>query len=334
MGLTFEQLQQRPELVDTLLSYHILPRIKTDQQTIARRVSTNPLEPTLARTVNPGYKIRLYQVAAAGKGNSSSSSSRSKTLYVRDAQDNTAVVAFPGLDAGKSIIYIINRVLLNGDVFTSPVAAMTYYRRFSSLLKLLSSTGLWSQLSTPFFNNTIFAPRNSVLKAAESSIKELGEEGLIDVLKYHVVQGYRPIPRGFVAGQVYATLLKGSGLSVKYNETVVEEPARKGRRVKLVTAVVVPEPGSPSPPAAVTLHNVFAGQAIINGIAGLTVRLDLKGGHRHHMRHLKWDMHQDFISRDRPDAGSRGADRASYGRRITGELAVVMRRLSGAFIAQ
>lgn len=105
-----------------------------------------------------------------------------------------------------------------GDVFTSPAAAMTYYKRFSKISKLLASTGLWPQLSTPFFNNTIFAPRNSVLQAAESRLKGLGEEGLTNALKYHVVPGDRSIPRGFVAGQVYATLLTGSGLSIKYNE--------------------------------------------------------------------------------------------------------------------
>jgi hypothetical protein len=124
MGLTVEQLQQRPELVDTLLSYHILPKIKADQQIIAKRVSVSPQEPTLARTVNPGYKIRLFQLAAAGSPrissssskNSSSSSSSSKTLYVRDVQNNTAVVKLPGLDAGKSVIYVIDRVLLNGGL--------------------------------------------------------------------------------------------------------------------------------------------------------------------------------------------------------------------------
>lgn len=60
------------------------------------------------------------------------------------------------------------------------------------------------------------------------------------------------------------------------------------------------------------------------GKPGLTVRLDLKKGHRHHMRHLRWDMREDFMSRDRPDAGSRGPDRGLYGRRITGKLAAVM----------
>lgn len=107
MGLSVAQLQQRPELVDTLVGYHMLPLVKPG--VIRARVSTNPARPTRARTVNPGYTLRLWQQDLPG-------SNGSRVIRVQDAQGNTATVQQPGIAAGsgRAMVYRIDRVLLNG----------------------------------------------------------------------------------------------------------------------------------------------------------------------------------------------------------------------------
>lgn len=96
MNLTYGQLQARPALVDSLLSYHIVPRV---QLSGAQLKAGAP--PRVARSVNPAYVLRFGRAASGA-------------ISVTDVQNRTAAVVGPARSAGKHTAYSIDRVLLNG----------------------------------------------------------------------------------------------------------------------------------------------------------------------------------------------------------------------------
>lgn len=106
---------------------------------------------------------------------------------------------------------------VTGDVFTSPAAALSYYKRFSRLLALLNDAGMAAALPEGGgFNATLLAPRNAVLQAAAPQLARLPAGGIADVLRLHVIRGYHAVPTGLAPHTPYATLLKGYTVSFDY----------------------------------------------------------------------------------------------------------------------
>lgn len=88
MGLTQEQVEQRPELVDTLVSYHIIPLVQANMTLAELNLSDDPDLPTLARSAKPGYTLHFW-VQRRGKNETD-----------RPAAAAAAVAAAAGDDGG------------------------------------------------------------------------------------------------------------------------------------------------------------------------------------------------------------------------------------------
>jgi hypothetical protein len=241
MGLTEQQAKQRPELLDELVGYHILPLVRPGASLTALKLSSSSAQPTTARSVKPGYTLAFWaenngpDSGSSKAPRSSGSSNSTATVYVRDVQGNTARVSEPGVVAGNVTLFKVDRVLLNGerrlqaqsslagaeahdaclphsvlpsathtgDVFTSPARFFAHYPRFSLFALTAAATGLSKAWNTSGFSDTLLVPRNALLQGAINSraaaLADEGPEAVTDLTRYHVVQGYRPIPAGVTA---------------------------------------------------------------------------------------------------------------------------------------
>ncbi|KAF8056258.1 hypothetical protein HT031_006446 [Scenedesmus sp. PABB004] len=247
MSLSVDELARTPALVDTLLSYSLLPGAALTGSKLA---AGGP--PRLARSANPAFSVELFRAPGGG-------------LAATDVQGNVAALS-GGWDAADRVrVYGASRVLLNGDVFTSPAAFLTFYPRFSALAALTKRVGLWPTLQRSDLDRTLFAPSNAALRADGGAAAAAEAGGLSALLRYHVVQGSRRVPYGFKAGVAVPTLLAGNTLSLRYGTKRVAVAGTNGSLV-LTTADVVPEAGSPGKPARIVMANVFAGRATIHGI--------------------------------------------------------------------
>lgn len=114
MGLTAEQVRKRPELLDTLVSYHLLPLVRSGESMTQHNISRDPGRPTIARSVIPGFTLRFWQTDAPTAASDKSRTATSR-VFVQDVQGNNASVSGPGIVAGNTTVFCVDRVLLNGE---------------------------------------------------------------------------------------------------------------------------------------------------------------------------------------------------------------------------
>ncbi|WIA08914.1 hypothetical protein OEZ85_008332 [Tetradesmus obliquus] len=246
MGLSLEELRARPGLVDTLLSYHVIPGRKLTGAGLVAGGPPRTAKPLSAMS-NPQDVLRFQRLANG-------------TITVTDVQNNTAHVAGQPLMLPRANVFPVDRVLLNGDVFTNVTTLLQFHPEFSSLAALMpKAPGLAGSFRDNTFNHTLLAPTNDALAAA-SALVPSDEQGLTQVLQYHVIAQPGTLPDNFTQGAPLSTLLPGHNVVIRYRRVTVPARFNSSRNTSSTTATVEPEAGSPDAAANVTSTNLFSGK--------------------------------------------------------------------------
>eukprot|EP00877_Chromochloris_zofingiensis_P008425 jgi/Chrzof1/3836/Cz13g10170.t1 len=237
LGLTAPQLAGYPALLKAIARYHIILGAKLSSAKQLKVGRSNGI------TADPMWNLTIIKAANG-------------SVTVKDVQGNVGRVTKADIDAGKSVIHIVDAVLLSGDVFINAHDAMSFFPVLSTVKGLVAKASLKQMSLKPNMNETRFAPINSAFKGAPT----LDNATLTNVLKYHLVPGTRTIPLDWVFGKSVETLYKGHTLSVKF-EIVNKKPTMAVYRQynAMDYAYVVPEAGSKSKQAQVIKPNIFAG---------------------------------------------------------------------------
>jgi uncharacterized surface protein with fasciclin (FAS1) repeats len=229
-------------LLDAILGHHLVPEA----------YPADRLKQFAPFTIAPftGGNLRLGRAGAAGQ------------LTVEGAQ-NKAAITLDGIDAGRSVVYKIDAVVLPDSVFPTIIAALDFYASTSVLQNLVKATPALSKLAAdPKTAATVFAPRNDAFQALGPEFVDLvfaQNATRAEGLGYHIVPGpARLVPVGFKNGDVLKTLLKGQDLRVEVK--AIEDPPSN---TKVGRLVVVPTGG---PAATAQRINIFAGQSVIHGV--------------------------------------------------------------------
>ena len=98
MGVTLAELAARPDLADKLAAYHVMPRVRAASGALRGGKG----EGSYGVSGDPHYLLR-FEVDPKGG-----------SLLVRDPQGYTARVVTADIDAGRSVVHAIDRVLLSG----------------------------------------------------------------------------------------------------------------------------------------------------------------------------------------------------------------------------
>lgn len=230
-------------IMDQLLAYHMLPapytaaRLKQYAPFTAKPFGGGP-DPTL-RFRSDGGKLTVV------------------------GQQNQASVVAAGLDAGRSVVHVIDAVLLPETVFPTIMAALEHYGAASILHNLIDMTPSLKKLAEdPKTKVTLFAPRNQAFLDVSPTFVELAEQtsdkARAEGLSYHISPGARFVPAGFKDGESLPTMLKGQDLKVSIK--LVEDAEKKSKQGHVV---LTPTGG---PPAEIGVINIAAGQSVIQGI--------------------------------------------------------------------
>jgi len=244
MGLTVDDLKNRPTLAKSLVSQHTLLRSNVREQEIFAKGESRKAA-TMAAL--PGKEDIEFKRSAAGK------------YTVTDPQGFTANVGKPIHPDDNKTILPIDRVLLGSDYYTSFDAACKHRKdRISSFCDAVKATGLTSALSPKGgLDATVFVPNNAAFAKVQG---KPSTEALTKILKYHVVPGARELPKQWKNGASFPTLLQGKDLKLNYARI-----SAAGTKAKYdwAEARVVPADGQEVP---VLKANVHVGKAIVNGI--------------------------------------------------------------------
>jgi uncharacterized surface protein with fasciclin (FAS1) repeats len=236
------QAHANEALLDALIGYHLLPVSYTSE----RLAKFAPF------TVRPftGGRLRF------AKGGSDQ-------IIVMGGHNNATVVQ-KGIDAGRSVVHVVDAVLLPDSVFYTIQEAVEYSSRLSTLSNLLDATpSLLKVAQNPRSNYTFFATENEAFLAmglgfvdraeAENEVRAKG-------LSYGFVPGARTVPAGFKDGEVLPTLLTGDTITVKLGSV-------KGADGKLEGRVYLKPSGGPQ--VTVDVINVFAGRSVVHTVSGI-----------------------------------------------------------------
>jgi len=246
MGLTKEEALQRPFLLRAMFSYHGIPEHKLTSKQIqgSMKVPTASLEPVVLLKSSQG------------------------AITITDVQGNTANVVQPDLPAGAAVVHGIDRVLLNGRVFTDFPSALKIHKEWSTFLSAADKAGLAHTLTHPSAALTVFLPSHKAFSSkhrlVDGSAKALGS-----LLRYHAVAGAKELPGGFKQLVGQDTLLPGHHITMKM-ETFLLTSAASGSRERFIKSIMmVPEQGSAGRAVQVVLPNIFIGKSVVHGIDAL-----------------------------------------------------------------
>jgi uncharacterized surface protein with fasciclin (FAS1) repeats len=189
LGLTAEQLLADTELLNSVLTYHVLAgEVKA---AAAISVAQSPVSQSLVPTVN-GEKVALSISEESGKD----------VLYV-----NTSRVTGPDVDATNGVIHIIDKVLLpppsdlsdTGATIGAIVTALAEAgegAEFTTLLAALKTDGASELLAAALNENatlTVFAPTDAAFEALLTDLgisagDLLNDSNLPFILKQHILE--------------------------------------------------------------------------------------------------------------------------------------------------
>jgi len=237
LGVSAKDALSNEVLCDTLIRYHVLPY----KATAANITKPN----TKAQTLEP----RSFLTFNKGPGG----------VTVTDVQGNTAKVTKADFVVGDAVIHGVDKVLLSDKVFPSIAAAVEYHKtKHSALIKALKDAGLLGTLTDAKkpFKGTILAPTNDAFAALKATPKDLKS-----VLLYHVLPEVVVLPQGIDNKKTFATLYTGH--SVTFGKTLGTAKDQFGTLRNIAIIDVKSDAGTT---AKVVKHNVFAGQAVIQGI--------------------------------------------------------------------
>lgn len=193
LGLTAEQLLANTELLNTVLTYHVLATSVGEVKAAAAiSVAQSPVPENLVPTVN-GENVAL----------SISQESGEDVLYV-----NTSRVTGPDVDATNGVIHLIDKVLLpppsdlsdTGATIGAIVTALAEAgegAEFTTLLAALKTDGASELLAAALNENatlTVFAPTDDAFGDLLSELnltpeQLLADENLPTVLEQHIIVG-------------------------------------------------------------------------------------------------------------------------------------------------
>lgn len=193
LGLTAEQLLANTELLNAVLTYHVLATSVGEVKAAAAiSVAQSPVPQNLVPTVN-GENVAL----------SISQESGEDVLYV-----NTSRVTGPDVDATNGVIHLIDKVLLPppsdlsdtdatiGAIVTA-LAEAGEGAEFTTLLAALKTDGASELLAAALNENatlTVFAPTDDAFGDLLSELnltpeQLLADENLPTVLEQHIIVG-------------------------------------------------------------------------------------------------------------------------------------------------
>src|SRR5690606_9925585 len=193
LGLTAEELLANTELLNTVLTYHVLATSVGEVKAAAAiSVAQSPVPQNLVPTVN-GENVAL----------SISQESGEDVLYV-----NTSRVTGPDVDATNGVIHLIDKVLLPppsdlsdtdatiGSIVTA-LAETGEGAEFTTLLAALKTDGASELLAAALNENatlTVFAPTDDAFGDLLSELnltpeQLLADENLPTVLEQHIIVG-------------------------------------------------------------------------------------------------------------------------------------------------
>lgn len=193
LGLTAEKLLANTELLNTVLTYHVLATSVGEVKAAAAiSVAQSPVPQNLVPTVN-GENVAL----------SISQESGEDVLYV-----NTSRVTGPDVDATNGVIHLIDKVLLPppsdlsdtdatiGAIVTA-LAEAGEGAEFTTLLAALKTDGASELLAAALNENatlTVFAPTDDAFGDLLSELnltpeQLLADENLPTVLEQHIIVG-------------------------------------------------------------------------------------------------------------------------------------------------
>jgi len=193
LGLTAEELLANTELLNTVLTYHVLATSVGEVKAAAAiSVAQSPVPQNLVPTVN-GENVAL----------SISQESGEDVLYV-----NTSRVTGPDVDATNGVIHLIDKVLLPppsdlsdtdatiGAIVTA-LAEAGEGAEFTTLLAALKTDGASELLAAALNENatlTVFAPTDDAFGDLLSELnltpeQLLADENLPTVLEQHIIVG-------------------------------------------------------------------------------------------------------------------------------------------------
>ncbi|KAF8067370.1 hypothetical protein HT031_002418 [Scenedesmus sp. PABB004] len=260
MGLTMDDMRERPGLAAAVAANHVIPRVRaTSNRVRAARPPPSKADPIVGVTAEGHYVLKFYMDPAKPGG-----------VLIEDSQGNVGHVTRADMDAGASVVHGIDRVMLGGDVFLSIADLLRRHPDLESMRVLMAKAGLMEELKDRTV--TAFVPTDAAVEAARARLSALTPAELRDVLLYHVLPGERSLPADFTPGQPYGTLFKGHALSLKYEQLKANRtgaaPASGGVRVLVVpeTGEAVAVDGAPSGGGFVSLANLYAKRATIHGI--------------------------------------------------------------------
>jgi uncharacterized surface protein with fasciclin (FAS1) repeats len=266
MGMTSEELLARPQLVDSILSYHFVPgvslrdfavKVTNGQESL---ISSNEKEPSLLRTGDVSNNILIFR-----------SSTTEGTATLIDEQGNKVSVIGKPTVFGKMVLWDVSNVLMSGQYFFNTRAAVRYIPEWSSFQELYQRASQASKsLETAFAGQSAYTyllPSNDALKPAMQALSKAPTSDLAQLLEYHILPEMRPVPTGWKNGESVKTMLSGHNIKAQLGQSPFTDPF-DGSTQQGPELTLVPEVGKP---AKVDVMNVYAGKSILQGVSGALV---------------------------------------------------------------
>lgn len=203
LGISKEALLADRALLNTVLTYHVLPaRVERAAVPVGRAITT--------------LQGGIFKIDAAGG-----------TLAITDGRNRTSRITATDAVARNGVIHTVDRVLLPAN--RNIVQTAQVLPEFSILVEAVVAANLQGALSGPG-PLTVFAPTNEAFAALLTELGITKEQLLADVplltqvLTYHVVNG-RALRADIVPGTPITTL-QGSTFTVGSTLAITDRRAR------------------------------------------------------------------------------------------------------------
>lgn len=258
-GMTFQQLLDRPVLVDEIVAYSFVPGVAiTNSKAANEFISRDDNKPTLAATGD--FESVLYLVRSNTTG----------LLRLRDVQGHyTSVLGQNPIMDGNVAVWGISDVLYSALFFDSANLALRFYREFSTAAEVRAvavhkaSTSAAIAAALGEGPQTFFVPINKAFGDNARSVAGASPSQLAKLFAYHVTSGLRTVPDDFENGAKFNTLLSGHRLQSYVNNKTTVVNVHTGQRMASPTVTLVPESGKPG---KIVRANIFAGKDLLHGV--------------------------------------------------------------------
>jgi uncharacterized surface protein with fasciclin (FAS1) repeats len=247
MGLSVDDLKKRPELAKQLVAQHTLLGDNVREQEIFAKGNYRKVTTMASKEFKGDEDLKFKR--ADGK------------VTITDAQGNTVNVAGKPMhpDDNKTVIPI-DGVLFGSEYYTDFAAVCKHRKgdvgRVTAFCDAVKTAGLENALKG--LDATLFVPNDDAMAKATKDAKP-SKEALANILKFHVVEGARELPKAWKNG-ASAKTLEGKDLTVTYKIVSGKDTKRK---YDWAEASVNGVP--------VLKANVHVGKAVAHGIGAVLI---------------------------------------------------------------